>query len=126
MQTNATLYTPTVRYVPTVVTGVGGANTNFTLLSTQPRPYINGFTNVSIRAVMGYDSALQDEWLLVITNGSGSDRTIEFSAVTNRYRFSGTYGTNAPSVITNNTTLEISGRQIGTNVNIVYSYFAWP
>jgi len=115
-----------IRFTPTAISGVGGANTNFTLLSTQPEVYINGFTNVSIRAVMGYSDSLVDYWSCNITNGSGSDRTLEFSAVTNRYRFAGTYGTNAPSVLTNATRLEISGRQQGTNVQVVYSYFAWP
>jgi len=126
MQTNASLITPTVRYVPTEITGVGGANTNFTLISTQPEVYINGFTNVSIRAVMGYDSALVDYWTCVITNGSGSARTLEFSAVTNNWRFNGVYGTNAPSSLTNATRLEISGRQHGTNVQVLYSYTPWP
>jgi hypothetical protein len=116
---------PTI-FTPVAISGVGGANTNFTLLATQPEVYINGFTNVSIRGVMGYNDSTVAYWTCVITNGSGSDRTLEFSAVTNRYRFAGTYGTNAPATITNNTTLEISGRQVGTNVFVAYGYFAWP
>lgn len=126
VNTNPVIYTPTVRYVPIAITGVGGANTNFTLLSTQPEVYINGFTNVSLRAVMGYDAALVDYWTCVITNGSGSPRTLEFSAVTNNWRFSGVYGTNAPTTLTNNTRLEISGRQKGTNVQVFYGYTPWP
>lgn len=126
LQTNATVITPTTRYVPLAVTGFGPANTNFTLLSTVPETIINGFTNVSIRGSGGYDDTLVDYWNLVITNGSGTDRTVEFSAVTNRWRFAGTYGTNAPSVLTNATRLLVSARQHGTNVQVGYAYFAWP
>jgi len=126
VNTNPVVYTPTIRQVPTVVTGTGGANTNFTLLATQPEVSINGFTNVSIRAVMGYDASLVDYWTVVITNGSGSSRTLEFSAVTNNWRFNGVYGTNAPNTLTNATRLELSGRQHGTNVQILYSYTPWP
>lgn len=126
VSTNPVVYTPTIRQVPTVVAGTGGANTNFTLISTQPEVSVNGFTNVSIRAVMGYDSGLVDYWTCVITNGSGSARTLEFSAVTNNWRFNGVYGTNAPNTLTNATRLEISGRQHGTNVQVLYSYTPWP
>lgn len=109
-----------------VITGTGGANTNFTLLATNAETTINGFTNVSIRAVMSYVDGVSLYWTCLITNGSGSDRTLEFSAVTNRYRFAGTYGTNAPSTLTNNTQLLISGRSLGTNTLIGYTYYAWP
>ena len=111
---------------PSLLAGVGGANTNFTLLATNVETTINGFTNVSIRAVMVTDTANALYWNCLITNGSGSDRTLEFSAVTNNFRFSGTYGTNAPSVLTNNTQILISGRSLGTNTIVGYSYFPWP
>ena len=117
---------PASRVTPVVVTGVGSANTNFTLLSYQQETSINGFTNVSIRAAMGYDAAAVDYWTCIITNGSGSARTLEFSAATNNWRFNGVYGTNAPNTLTNATRLEISGRQHGTNVQVVYGYTPWP
>jgi hypothetical protein len=107
-------------------TGTGGANTNFTIFAGTQDAYINGFTNVSIRAVMQYLAGTPKYWNLTITNGSGSDRTLEFSSVTNRYRFAGTYGTNAPSVLTNATQLLVSGRSDGTNTTVGYQYFAWP
>ncbi len=109
-----------------LISGVGGANTNFTLFATGGDVYINGFTNVSIRAVMQYVSTVPLYWTATITNGSGSDRTLEFSSVTNRYRFAGTYGTNAPSVLTNGTQILIAGRSDGTNTLVGYTYFAWP
>lgn len=123
----AAIITNQLDYIITAnTTGVGGANTNFTLLATNAETTINGFTNVSIRAVMSYVDGVSLYWTCLITNGSGSDRTLEFSAVTNRFRFAGTYGTNAPSVLTNATQLLISGRSLGTNTLIGYSYFAWP
>lgn len=109
-----------------LVAGVGGALTNVTLLAYQTDRYINGFTNVSIRAVMGSVAGRPNYWNVTITNGSGTDRTIEFSVVTNRYRFQGTYGTNAPSVLTNGTQLLVSGRSDGTNTLLSYAYYAWP
>lgn len=109
-----------------LLSGTGGALTNYTLLAYQTDRYINGFTNVSIRAVMGYNPGRPSYWNVVITNGSGTSRTLEFSAVTNRWRFAGTYGTNAPNTLTNNTALLLSGRSDGTNTLLSYSYFAWP
>lgn len=109
-----------------LLSGVGGANTNFTLNIGEPLRVVNGFTNVSLRAVMGTSASLIHDWSLLITNGSGTSRTLEFSAVTNRWRFHGTYGTNAPNTLTNGTQLLISGRSIGTNTLVSYNYFAWP
>lgn len=113
-------------FEPVVVTGTGGANTNFTLQAIEPEVSINGFTNVSIRAVMQTDPSFAAYLNVTITNLSGSDRTLEFSAVTNRWRFSGVYGTNAPSTITNNTALLLSLRCLGTNTLVGYSYFTAP
>lgn len=112
--------------ITTLLAGVGGANTNFTLLATNVETTINGFTNVSLRAVMSYVDGVSLYSTVLITNGSGSDRTLEFSAVTNRYRFAGTYGTNAPTVLTNATQLLLSLRSLGTNTLVGYSYFPWP
>jgi hypothetical protein len=113
-------------FTPSQISGVGGANTNFTLVLPAPESVINGFTNVSLRAVMATDAAKAIYWSLLVTNGGGSDRTLEFSAVTNRWRFSGTYGTNAPNTLTNATQLLISGRSLGTNTVVGYTYFPWP
>lgn len=113
-------------FTPSQISGVGGANTNFTIVLPAPESVINGFTNVSVRAVMNTDTTKAYYWSLLITNGSGTDRTFEFSAVTNRVRWSGTYGTNAPNTLTNGTQLLISGRSLGTNTVVGYSYFPWP
>lgn len=110
-------------FVPTVVTGAGGANTNFTLSSTTPEQIINGFTNVSIRGAMGYSSTRVDYWNLTITNLSGSNRTFEWSPVTNSVVYSGVYGTNAPTILTNQMVLMLSVRQRETNCQVGYTYF---
>lgn len=123
--TGTTLDT-TAAVTPVLLTGTGGALTNYTLLAGQVETLINGFTNVSIRAVMQTDPALVKYWTCTITNGSGTDRTFEFSAVTNRVRWSGTYGTNAPNRLTNAMQLMLAGRSHGTNTVIGYTYFAWP
>lgn len=120
------IVTSNVLFSTALLSGVGGANTNYTLLAGQGHRYINGFTNVSLRARMGAAAGTIEYWNLSITNISGTDRTIEFSPVTNRWRFAGTYGTNAPSVLTNGTALEISAKSDGTNTQVGYSYFAAP
>lgn len=121
-----TTWEPPNSYPVSQISGVGGANTNFTIVLPAPESVINGFTNVSVRAVMNTDTTKAHYWSLLLTNGGGSDRTLEFSAVTNRWRFSGTYGTNAPNTITNATQLLISGRSLGTNTIVGYTYFPWP
>jgi hypothetical protein len=130
--TNLDAYIKTLRlsnlsYPPVLLAGVGGANTNFTLvMPTHGEVTINGFTNVSLRAIMGTDVGLAYYCQVLITNLSGSDRTLEFSTVTNRYRFYGCNGTNAPSVLTNNTALMLSIRTQGTNGQVGYAYFTAP
>jgi len=109
-----------------LLSGVGGALTNYTLFANMGHRYINAFTNVSVRAVMQTVAGRPYLWSVLMTNYSGTDRTFEFSVVTNRVRYAGTYGTNAPTVITNNTQLLLTGISDGTNTLINYSYFAGP
>lgn len=113
-------------FTPTLVAGTGSALTNFTFLSTQPEVVFNGATNVSITGVMGTDPARVDYWNLMITNGTSTARPIIFDQTTNSWRFSGVYGTNAPSNLTNMTVLMISARSHGTNTRVGYTYFPWP
>lgn len=109
-----------------LVAGVGGALTNVTLMASWTDRYINGFTNVSIRAVMGYTPGRPNYWNVMITNIGGTTRTLEFSQVTNAWRFNGTYGTNAPNTLTNGTGLLLSGRSDGSNTVVGYAYYQWP
>lgn len=113
-------------YNPFIITGTGGANTNFVLMAKQPEVVINGFTNVSMRAVMGYESAKVDYIRVTMTNGSGADTTLQFAPNTNDWRFAGVYGTNAPSLLTNMTQLHATMRVVNTNVLVIYDYAPWP
>lgn len=113
-------------YNPFVIAGVGGANTNFTLQAGQPEVIINAFTNVSLRHIIGTSATKIDYIRVTMTNGSGTDRTLEFSPATNSFRFAGVYGTNAPSVVTNLTQLHATFRVSGVNVLVSYDYYPWP
>lgn len=114
-----------VNYVTSLLTGTGGANTNYTILSTDGHRYINGFTNVSIRGIMGWTAGLIHYPNVNITNGSGSNWTLEFSAVTNRFKSSFGQGS-LPSVLTNGTQLKLAFEQDGTNVLVGWAYYSWP
>lgn len=116
-----------VGYVTSLEAGTGGFVTNYTLLATNVDAYINGgLTNVSFRHSVGaVVGGLVLYWNRTITNGV-ANRTLEFSSLTNAWHFAGTYGTNAPSVLTNLTKLFLSGRQDGTNIDVGYAYFSWP
>lgn len=111
-------------FTPNLISPV--TTSNFTLQATIPEMVINGKSNVVITAVMSYSTDSVLYWNCSITNGSGGDRSINFPITTNVYRFSGVYGTNMPTILTNNTTLLISGRSSETNTLIGYTYFAWP
>lgn len=113
-------------FIPTIVAGTGGANTNFVLQAQQPEVIINAFTNVSLLAVMGYNASRIDYVNVTFTNGSGSDRTFQFQQTTNSPRYASVYGTNAPVTITNMTAMMMSLRIHGTNVRAGYTYFPWP
>jgi hypothetical protein len=112
-----------VAYVGALLVGTGGANTNYTLTSSMGDREINGFTNVSIRAIMGGVLGQPSVFSLLITNFSGTDRTLEFSPVTNEWRWSYAQASAAPSVLTNNTRLLISGRVNGSNVLASFAYY---
>lgn len=120
----ATNFLPALRI--NVVTGAGGALTNFTLVATNSENVIGVKTNVSVRAIMGTDPNLVYYWTLIATNLSGADWGLEFSPRTNSFRFQGTGGTNAPTTLTNNTAFVANGRSQGTNTRVSYTYFAAP
>lgn len=120
------ILTNNLAYVENVVTGVGGANTNFTLLATYGKVIINGFTNFSLRAIMGGTAGLTHAFSITITNGSGSNRTLEFSSVTNDWKWSYAQGGIAPTVMTNSEQIVITGELRNTNVTAAYAYYPWP
>jgi hypothetical protein len=108
------------------VSGTGNGNTNYVinLVSGDVNDFYMGSSNVVINAVYGGVLGTPIYWNAFVTNLSGINWGIGFSAVTNRWRFSGVYGTNSPSVLTNGTCLQISGRSDGTNTLVGYTYYA--
>lgn len=112
-----------VTYQNLTVSGAGTGSTNYTLLSG--RTMYLGSSNVNISAVMDYGAVTTTEYSSVaITNLSANTWGLSFSSVTNRWFFQGTYGTNAPAVLTNNTRLELSFKHKGTNTWVGYTYYA--
>lgn len=109
---------------PAVIAGAGSGSTNYTLQVTSPKMLL-GSSNVNIVAVMQTISGKTHNWSVNITNLSADTWGISFSSATNRWKFqSWMYGTNAPSVLTNNTLLRLQGESEGTNTLVTYQYFS--
>jgi hypothetical protein len=108
-----------------LVAGTGGALTNFVLLASDCAT-IDGRTNVSIRAVAGGMAGLVCQGSLDVTNLSGANRTLQWSEATNHFTFAGTYGTNMPSVLTNQTRFHADWIINGSNTLVFYAYLALP
>jgi hypothetical protein len=116
-----------IGYIEQYPTGTGGANTNFTLLVNTAASYvINGFTNVSFRALYGGTLGITYTFSIEITNGSGTTRTLEFSQITNNWVWSYAQGGAAPTTMTNSERIVIEGKLRGTNITASYAYFPWP
>lgn len=109
----------------TTVSGAGGGSTNYgwTLSTNSLNDFYLGSSNVHVYAVTGGTAGQPIYWNAYITNLSANTWGINFSAGTNRWRFSGVYGTNAPTVLTNDTMLMLSGRTDGSNTVVGYTYF---
>lgn len=106
------------------VAGVGGANTNFTLQASGDESiiYVNaGTTNVNIVAIMGYSSTIAYRGTLILTNRTGTARTLSLDATTNNWISLQKYdGISAPFTVTNSQAGRLSWEILGTNVQ--YSY----
>lgn len=106
------------------IAGAGNGNTNYTLQATHGKAYL-GSSNVNIVAVMSYTAGTVYNSLATITNLSASTWGITFSAVTNRWRFSGPANiTNSPSVLTNGTALRLRLEIDGTNILCDWNHYA--
>lgn len=102
------------------VSGTGGANTNFTIQSTQAMVFANGgLTNISL-TIMGGETTRAWEGSFVATNFTASDRTMAFSAVSNSWQsvthFDGVSTNGQTLTITNGTGVAVWWRIIGSNV----------
>jgi|GEM_PF-6329140 len=119
-------FTNVITKTTATVSGAGSGSTNYLLtLSTNAlNDFYLGSSNVHIYTVAGSTLGSPIYWTAIITNLSGNTWGINFASGTNRWRFSGVYGTNAPSVLTNGTALMLSGRTDGTNCLLGYTYFA--
>lgn len=102
----------------------GGANiTNYTLVANT-NDVVIGQSNVNIVAVMGGTLGNPRPLSILVTNGTGFNWYISFSAVTNRWKWPISQG--APSVLTNATQLLINARVDGTNILGSWAYYSWP
>jgi len=105
------------------IAGAGNGNTNYTLLASKGAMFL-GSSNVNISAVMETPALLQRSFTAYVTNLSADTWGFQVSSVTNRWRWWGLNGggTNAPTVLTNNTMLVVEGKCRGTNIVATYYY----
>jgi hypothetical protein len=104
------------------IAGAGNGNTNYTLQAIQAKMNF-GSSNVNIVAVMQTTVGQSQRWRVAITNDSVDTWGFSASSTTNRWFWQGTYGTNAPNVLTNDTRLVIDAESEGTNTWATYNYF---
>ncbi len=108
---------------PAVIVGTGNGNTNYSLSASNLYMFLGG-SNVSIVAVTHTLPGFQQQWTATVTNLPDRAWGIRFSSVTNRWRFyNPAYGTNAPSVLSNNTALVLQCESVGTNILVHYRYY---
>lgn len=112
------------------ITGTGGANTNFTLQSTQAMVFIDvGKTNASL-IIMGGETTRAWEGALVGTNRTGTDRTFAFNALSNSWQsvthYDGVSTNGETLTVTNNTGVAIWWRLVGSNVLYAAKHITLP
>lgn len=117
------MYLPQITYKPALILGAGNGNTNYTLLTDSYKMNL-GSSNVNISAAMQTVAGQVRNCSVSITNLSADTWGISFSSVTNRWFFWGLQGggTNAPTVLTNNTRLVLDIEFFGTNSTVAYKY----
>ncbi len=100
------------------VLGAGGGSTNyvFTCFANSINSFIIGSSNVLIASISGGVAGAIIPFTIDCTNLSASTWGFSFSAGTNRWLFAGPYGTNGPTVMTNNTRFRLAGELNGSNV----------
>jgi hypothetical protein len=106
-----------INHSTSTISGVGGANTNFTADAADDVVYINaGTTNVHITAIMGGTSSLASYKLYILTNLTTTARELSVSSVTNRWVGLQQYdGISFPITVTNKHTGFLSVMLDGTN-----------
>lgn len=118
-----------VGYAVDVVTGVGGALTNFTLQASADQSiiYVSGATNVNVVAIMGGSASFAYRGTLIVTNRTGTSRTLSLGATTNNWISLQQYdGITAPFTVTNSLAGRLDWEILGTNVFYSYKPHALP
>lgn len=116
--------TNSIAFIGNTVAGAGSGNSNFTFTVSMGDRDANAAGNVSVTAIMGGALGITYTTSMFFTNGSGSEKGIQFSAVTNAWHWPTNQA--APTVIPNNTALYISARTHGSNVHAAYAFYTWP
>lgn len=122
--------TNNIGYQVGTVSGVGGANTNFTLQAAADESIIYvdaGTTNVNLVAIMGYSSTIAYRGTVILTNRTATPRTLSLGATTNNWISLQQFdGITAPFTITNSLAGRFSWEILGTNVQYSFKPMALP
>lgn len=139
--TNAETYFPAIwdanlyyrlSWNPGGITGVGGANTNFTFLpygvGSRNIEYVNaGTTNVNIVAIMPGSADVVYRGTIILTNRTATARILSLGATTNNWLSLQKYdGISAPFTITNSQAGRFEWEMQGTNVQYAFKPFDLP
>lgn len=125
----AAVVTNNIGYQVGTVAGVGGANTNFTLLASGDESiiYVSGATNVNLVAIMAYSSTIAYRGTLIITNRTATSRPFSLGAATNNWISLQQFdGISAPFTVTNSQAGRFTYEILGTNVQYSYKPMALP
>lgn len=121
---NAGIYSQAYANTITTVSGVGGANTNFTFQASDAETHVDaGTTNVNIVAIMGGTNSFSFQKHIVFTNRTATSRTISFSSTSNSWVALQEYDgiTNAgPITVTNGQAVYMWLKVRGSNVAYAY------
>lgn len=120
--TNGATISLKTSYTNQVVSGVGGANTNFTGLWTHSQAYLDGgTTNVNFVAFMPGTANRTYYLTYSISNLTTTPRNISISSVTNRVvNMQQYYGIAPPYVLTNKHTGQLTVKLSSTNAEVSF------
>jgi hypothetical protein len=123
------IVTNQVGYGIGTVLGLGGANTNFTILENNDESviYVNaGTTNVHL-TIMNINDSVEYRGSIILTNRTGTSRTFSLSPITNNWISLQQYdGIQAPFTVTNSQAARFEWAAVGTNVQYAYKPMALP
>ena len=93
--------------------------------------WINAGTNINFLAAYNTDAGgleTDKTWFAnySLTNLSGANWNLAFTAVTNRWKASFNQGAVLPTILTNNTRLDVNLQVNGSNIVVSSAYCSWP